>query len=238
MKDLRALIFDVDGTLAETEEIHRQAFNQTFLNKGLSWKWSEEKYKELLKISGGLERLSAYKLEVEQKNSSISSELLSEIHETKTKKFAELVKKKKNLLRPGIKALIEAAKAKGILVAAATATSMPNLEVLCQSSWGLPAREVFYTTATGNEVIKKKPAPDIFLLALERLRISASSALALEDSRNGLLSAKSAGLTTIVCPSKYTLFENFNEADFICKSYVKNQLPNFLTNKIFSNRNS
>jgi beta-phosphoglucomutase-like phosphatase (HAD superfamily) len=95
MKDLRALIFDVDGTLAETEEIHRQAFNQTFLNKGLSWKWSEEKYKELLKISGGLERLSAYKLEVEQKNSSISSELLSEIHETKTKKFAELVKKKK-----------------------------------------------------------------------------------------------------------------------------------------------
>ena len=232
--NLKALIFDVDGTLAETEELHRFSFNKAFQDQSMNWYWSKEIYKVLLQVAGGIERISHYASDFGLKESSLSIEDIHKIHNLKTKTYTNLVKETGIILRPGIKELIESAKRSGLIVAAATATSYPNLDILCKKAFGFSAKETFKATATGDEVVKKKPAPDLFLLALKKLGIDSCDALAFEDSRNGLISAKLAGITTLICPSTYTLEEGFEEADFLCKSHKEIHLPQFLKEKLFT----
>jgi HAD superfamily hydrolase (TIGR01509 family) len=207
---LQALIFDVDGTLAETEELHRAAFNAAFHKAGLDWHWDQATYGRLLKTTGGKERLARFREESGQAFMDPAS--LVALHKSKTGFYTKMLASGGLTLRPGVARLIEAARARGLKLALATTTSPQNVEALCLSIWHRRPAHVFDAVAAGDEVAAKKPAPDVFRLALQRLSLPASDALAFEDSRNGLLSATAAGLKTVVTPSTYTARENFEGA--------------------------
>lgn len=206
---LEALIFDVDGTLAETEEVHRQAFNETFPDYGLDWHWTVDDYRELLKTTGGKERIRAHAKTI---GVTLDDEMVKKMHVQKTARYGEIIAEGNVGLRPGIGALIADAHANGVRVAIATTTNRPNVDILIKAVFGHPAEEVFEAIAAGDEVAHKKPAPDVFELALARLGLAADRCVAFEDSRNGLISARGAGLRTLVSPSRYTLGEDFDGA--------------------------
>lgn len=204
-----ALIFDVDGTLAETEELHRRAFNESFAGAGLSWRWDQPEYRRLLQITGGKERIAAYMKEAGVQPDQVD---IPALHKAKTAHYVELMAGGGCTLRPGVDALITEAREAGLRLAIATTTSRPNVDALCRAVWGREASEIFEVVASGDEVAVKKPAPDVYLLALERLGFPAERALALEDSSNGLRAALAAGLRCIVTPSVYTDEDDFTGA--------------------------
>ncbi len=209
---LMAIIFDVDGTLAETEEAHRRAFNETFAEWGLDWRWSREDYARLLKVTGGKERIRHF---IDSANPPGGEEMIgriAELHERKTARYGELIASGEVALRPGVRRLIEQARFDGIKVGVATTTSTPNVESLTRATMGKAAAEVFDAMACGEEVEKKKPAPDLYRLALEKLEVYPAEAVAIEDSRNGLVSALRAGIATVITPSGYTMDEDFTDA--------------------------
>lgn len=210
---LAALIFDVDGTLAETEEVHRAAFNEAFRAHGLDWAWSVADYRKLLRTTGGKERIAAFQRTALPAAHHLPPEEIARLHAAKTRLYAARVDAGGLALRPGVAALIAAARARGLRLAVATTTSRPNVESLAAAAWGRPADAVFDVIAAGDEVAAKKPAPDIYRLALDRLGLDAARCLAFEDSRNGLLAARGAGLATIVTPSTYTAHESFEGAE-------------------------
>ena len=206
---LRALIFDVDGTLAETEELHRLAFNDCFAEAGLGWHWSRTDYHRLLKTTGGKERIARYVTEIRKDPESFD---IAALHAEKTRLYTRLMAKGGLSLRQGIADLIKDARLNGLTVAIATTTSRPNVEALALACFGRPAEAVFDVLACGDEVAAKKPAPDVYALALERMGLSAKDCVALEDSRNGLNSSRAAGIACIVSPSAYTAEEDFSGA--------------------------
>jgi len=210
---LRALIFDVDGTLSETEEAHRRAFNETFAEAGMDWHWSAEEYTWLLKTTGGKERMRAFRDHIGATEP--SDDEIAALHKAKTARYGALVESRALTLRPGVADLIAAARTAGLKVAVATTTNRPNVDALCRACWGKEAGEVFDVIAAGDEVKAKKPAPDVFDLAVIRLGIEPSEALAFEDSRNGVLSAQAAGLRVIVTPSRYTVAEDISMAEWV-----------------------
>lgn len=209
---LRALIFDVDGTLAETEEAHRAAFNAAFAAAGLGWHWSMADYGRLLTTTGGKERMARWRRET---GSGPSDAAIADLHRDKTALYAALLAGGGLQARPGVVELVAAARAAGLRLAVATTTSPGNVEALAQAIWGRAAGEVFDVIAAGDEVAAKKPAPDVYLLALERLGLTAGEALAFEDSRNGVLSARAAGLRVVATPSAYTAGEDFAGAEAV-----------------------
>jgi HAD superfamily hydrolase (TIGR01509 family) len=209
-----AFIFDVDGTLAETEESHRQAFNATFAAAGLGWHWDQTLYGELLKVTGGKERIRAF-AERADPVYAMSEETIAVLHLEKTKVYADIIAGGGVCLRPGVRDLIGLAKSLQIKVAVATTTNVPNVDALRVACWGEPALAVFDVVAAGDEAPRKKPAPDIYDIALDRLGLEPKDCIAFEDSRNGMLAAKSAGLRVIITPSQYTAGEDFTEADIL-----------------------
>jgi HAD superfamily hydrolase (TIGR01509 family) len=223
---LKALIFDVDGTLAETEEAHRHAFNETFSDIGLGWSWNKELYRELLKTTGGKERMAAYQALLG--TSELSTVEITKIHVQKTAKYAELLAQGKLELRLGVADTISKARDAGLKVAIATTTNTPNVEALCQCCWSRPATEVFDHIAAGDMVANKKPAPDVFLLALEQLGLPAENCIAFEDSRNGVLSAKGAGLRVLITPSWYTANDDFSDAEWVFDSLQNTEAQDVL----------
>lgn len=226
---LKALIFDVDGTLAETEEAHRAAFNATFRAWGLDWDWRREDYAWLLKTTGGKERMKRFQQDLPEGARRLSDDEIAALHKEKTQAYADILARGELALRPGVAALINAARAAGVRVAVATTTNTPNVEALAQCCWGRPAREVFEVIAAGDLVAAKKPAPDVFLLALERLGLAAEDCLAFEDSRNGVLSAQGAGLRVVVTPSAYTAADDFSDAEWVIPDLRADHLPDILT---------
>jgi len=210
---ITALIFDVDGTLAETEEAHRAAFNATFDAWGLGWHWTRDHYAELLKTTGGKERVRRFQTDLAANARRLSGDEIAAFHAEKTKAYADILGRGELTLRAGVKDLVATARNEGLTLAIATTTNTPNVDALCQCCWGTPATEVFDVIAAGDMVQAKKPAPDVFLLALEKENIKPDQAIAFEDSRNGLLSAKGAHLRTVVTPSAYTQADDFSEAD-------------------------
>ena len=220
-----ALIFDVDGTLAETEEAHRAAFNAAFAARGMGWHWTPDDYRGLLATTGGKERIAAHAARL---GAVLTPGEIAALHADKTAHYTTLIAAGALPLRPGVAALVAAARAAGLRLAVATTTSRPNIEALTLAAWGLPAAEVFDVIAAGDEVARKKPAPDVYLLALERLGLPASDALAFEDSRNGLLAARAAGLRVLVTPSLYTDHEDHAGADWVAPSLAREHLPTLL----------
>ncbi|WP_343079467.1 HAD-IA family hydrolase [Ostreiculturibacter nitratireducens] len=230
MSDLAALVFDVDGTLAETEEAHRRAFNETFPEYGLNWHWSAEDYVRLLKTTGGKERIRAFGAEIGGLPEGLD---IAAMHADKTRRYGEIVASGGLELRAGVADLVKIARAAGLRVAVATTTNRPNVDALCRACWGEPAEAVFHVVAAGDEVARKKPAPDVYALALDRLGVSPDRAIAFEDSRNGVLSARDAGLRVVVTPSTYTAHDDFAGADWVIPSLRRQDLPEPLARRIF-----
>ena len=220
---LKALIFDVDGTLAETEEAHRTAFNRTFAASELGWDWSIDEYTYLLETTGGKERMRRYRDDLG--TSQPSEERIVKLHKIKTGIYAEILASGGLDLRPGVADLIASARHAGLRIAVATTTNRPNVDALCQSCWGRVAEEIFDVIAAGDEVVAKKPAPDVFLLALKLLGLPAAEAIAFEDSLNGLRSANATGLRTLVTPSTYTAHQDFAAANWVLPDLTHKYLP-------------
>lgn len=220
---LKALIFDVDGTLSETEEAHRVAFNRAFNEAEMDWYWSTADYARLLRTTGGKERMRQHRMDIRAEGP--GDAVIAALHKRKTEIYAEIVASGELSLRPGVKDLIEQAASSGLRVAVATTTNRPNVEALCKACWGQSAQDVFEVIAAGDEVPNKKPAPDVFELALRRLGLAPSECVAFEDSRNGLLSAKRAGLRVVVTPSAYTETDSFKEADWEIPDLTDANLP-------------
>jgi HAD superfamily hydrolase (TIGR01509 family) len=201
------LIFDVDGTLAETEELHRRAFNDTFAAEALPWHWDAPLYRRLLDVAGGKERIAHF-LKSGPEGAERAAGRIAELHAAKTVRYTALVRAGA-ALRPGVARLIREAKAAGVKLAIATTTSLPNVEALLCSSLGPDAMALFDAVGAGDVVPAKKPAPDIYLYVLERLKLPAAGCVAFEDSTNGVRSARAAGLPTIVTPGIYTEGDDF-----------------------------
>lgn len=211
---LSALIFDVDGTLAENEELHRHAFNRTFADEGLSWFWDRALYARLLLTTGGKERMRAFIRDHAPVEAPDDAEI-PRIHAAKTETYAQLVAEGALALRPGIAGLIARARRGGLKLAVATTTNRPNVDALSLACFDAPADAVFDVIAAGDEVAAKKPAPDVYLLALARLGLPPGTCVAFEDSRNGLLSAKAAGIPCVVSPGPYTAGQDFGGAALV-----------------------
>jgi len=214
---LKAIIFDVDGTLSETEEAHRQAFNKAFVEFGLPWEWSQALYGELLNTTGGKERMAAYVRDHLQAEPDV--EKIAKIHKRKTEIYGELIDTGMAELRAGIADLIKDAKANGVRVAVATTTNRPNVDRLAEACFGQPASDVFEVIAAGDEVQNKKPASDVFDLAVKSLDLDPAECVGLEDSRNGLMSCIGAGVPCIVSPGVYTLGSDFSEAKAVIRCF-------------------
>ena len=205
-----ALIFDVDGTLAETEEGHRLAFNATFAAAGLPWTWDGDLYRQLLTVTGGKERMLHYAREHDPARLPEIEKRVGELHKAKNERYAAWVRDSGGALRPGVRELITAAKARGQKLAIATTTSQENLRALLDAAFG--GVELFDVLVCGEDVQLKKPDPEVFLIALDRLEVESEDAIAFEDSLNGLKAATLAGLRTVITPSLYTAQENFSGA--------------------------
>jgi HAD superfamily hydrolase (TIGR01509 family) len=200
MARLKALLFDVDGTLAETEEFHRQAFNAAFEAAGVDAHWTTDHYRALLKVTGGKERLRAY---FEARGEDVPDARIAALHRDKNARYAALLAAGEAGLRPGVLRLIRAAPAEGVRLGIATTTSPANVAALLDAflpDW----RSRFSCVVAGDEVSRKKPAPDVYLEALLRLGIDADEAVAFEDSAQGVRAACAAGIRTVATPGIYT----------------------------------
>jgi HAD superfamily hydrolase (TIGR01509 family) len=211
----RAIIFDVDGTLSETEETHRRAFNRAFENEGLGWHWDSELYARLLEVTGGKERIRYY---VESCGGTGASQdaldtFIRTLHASKTIAYTGMVSGGEVVLRPGILDLIRDAQARGFRLAIATTTTPANVDALLGATLG--GTGDFEVICAGDSVANKKPAPDVYELALAKLALRAGDCVAIEDSRNGLLSAVAADIPCIVTPGLYTTGQDFGEAALV-----------------------
>ncbi len=209
MPELRGLLLDFDGTVAETERFgHRVAYNRAFTELGLGWTWDEVLYGELLRVAGGKERLRFY---IERHHPHLlddASTLIAQVHEAKIRHFARLAPT--IALRRGLLRLLREASGAGILIAIATTAAKAGVEALLAQEPTLPG--VVALIAAGDVVERKKPAPDVYLWALERLGLPAGECVAIEDSAVGLRAASGAGLATVVTVSDYTAHEDFTGA--------------------------
>ncbi|MEY3572440.1 MAG: hypothetical protein RJA77_355 [Pseudomonadota bacterium] len=220
---LRAVLFDVDGTLAETEqEGHLPAFNEAFRSLDIPWVWSDEDYAWLLKTTGGLERMRVYAEHIGQSAwlEGEGAERLKSAHLLKNKRYAERVASGLVSPRPGVVAFIQALVHAGIDWAVVTTTSRANFEALYAHA--LKPRDVPppALTVCGEDVTDKKPHPEAYLQALARLRLQPESCMAVEDAPNGLRAARGAQLRCLVVRSVYFAEAEFTDAWRVRESFL------------------
>lgn len=213
---LQALIFDVDGTLADTESAHCAAFNQAFAQFGLDWHWDDTLYTELLRVTGGKERILHYlrlaQPELGKFNALGVDESVNRLFELKTGAYVRSVRNGVVSLRPGVLTLINEALAQGMPLAIATTTSPVNIGALLGRAMGPHWRQNFAAIGDGTSAPIKKPDPQVYLQVLATLELEPADCLALEDSGNGLRAATAAGLATLITPTRYTAHDDFGDA--------------------------
>jgi len=222
---LKAIIFDVDGTLADTEDGHRESFNKAFAESGLDWNWDVALYDKLLKVTGGKERIK-YFVETCQPDFTKPADydgFVKDLHAVKTRHYNTMLREGHILLRPGITQLIGAARQRGIRLAIATTTSPENVATLLQQGFGADSERIFEVIGCGDIVPHKKPAPDIYFWVLEKMGLPAADCIALEDSENGLRSSLAAGIKTFITPNHYTRNQDFAGAAAVLSDL--NDLP-------------
>ena len=217
MSRLTTLLFDVDGTLADTEEIHRQSFNKAFRQAGLDWEWSQALYGELLAVTGGKERIKHY-LATHRPDFEPPlklDEYVAGLHAAKTDLYTRAMAAGELPLRPGVLRLLQEARKAGLRLGIATTTTPANVTALLQHNVSPDALGWFEVIAAGGVVPAKKPAPDIYRFAMQAMEVSAEECLAFEDSENGLRSARDAGLETLVTINEYTRDHDFSGAAMV-----------------------
>jgi beta-phosphoglucomutase-like phosphatase (HAD superfamily) len=209
---LEALIFDVDGTLAETEEAHRQSFNEAFAAFGIDWSWDKELYRELLQVTGGKERLQHYIDAWKPQSSEVVLARFAEIYEAKSARYAALVASGAAPARPGVRRLITEARERGVRLAIATTSLRGSVDVVLRAMFGEQGPSWFAVIAAGDAVAHKKPAPDVYRFVLDTLACDPGSCVAIEDSENGIKAARAAGLPVLAAPSYYLKGDEFSLA--------------------------
>jgi HAD superfamily hydrolase (TIGR01509 family) len=229
MRKLGAILWDVDGTLADTErDGHRVAFNRAFSDAGLDWHWDVALYGKLLSVTGGKERIRYYLDRFNQawQRPDDLNDFIASLHKQKSQIYVELMAQGGIPLRPGVIRLINEAAEKGIRLAIATTTTPANVDALLEQYFGSEDRQLFEVIAAGDVVAHKKPAPDIYQWALERLGLPAEDCVALEDSHNGLHAALSAGIPTVVITlNDYTAHEDFSGATLVVDQLGEHDAP-------------
>lgn len=213
---LSALIFDVDGTLADTETVHLEAFNHAFREEGLDWHWDVPLYTRLLEISGGKERMLHHWRSVEPDMTEVDAGALTDtinrLHEIKTAYYENAVSSGAVALRPGVLALMSEARGLGLQLAIATTTSPVNIAALLRTAIGPDWRSHFLAIGDASNAPIKKPHPQVYLKVLADMGMQAAQCVAFEDSSNGLRAALAAGLDTVITPNSYTAHHDFKGA--------------------------
>lgn len=245
---LEALIFDVDGTLAETEEWHRHSFNAAFAAvgnaafaaagnaafaaAGLGWHWDQALYGKLLDVTGGKERI---RHDAARRGEAIDDAAVARLHADKTARYVASVEAGAVTLRPGVARLLHEARAAGLRLAIATTTTPENVSALLRTTLGAEAAGLFDCIGAGDMVTAKKPAPDIYRFVLDRLGTAPGRCLAFEDTPNGLRAARGAGIATVITTSLYggtagfegalMVLDGLGEADAPCRVLQGPALP-------------
>ena len=213
---LQALIFDVDGTLADTESVHCAAFNQAFAELGLDWVWDAALYTELLNVSGGKERILHYwhsaRADLRELSAMALTDTVNRLHELKTAAYERAINSGAVQLRPGVLRLMDEALAQGLQLAIATTTSPVNIAALLRHAMGSQWRLNFSAIGDASTAPIKKPHPQVYLQMLAALSLAPVQCLAFEDSSNGLRAATGAALATVITPTHYTAHHNFDAA--------------------------
>lgn len=228
----QALIFDVDGTLADNErDGHRVAFNQAFDQAGLDWCWSELFYGSLLAVGGGKERIYHYiqscqpELPDGIQSPADLADLITALHQAKTQFYRQRLGLGMIPLRPGVLRLLQEAREAGVRLAIATTSALPSAMALLDKALPPGAVDWFEVIAAGDVVPAKKPSPDIYSYVLDRLALEARDCLAIEDSPVGLRAAVAAGLTTVVTVNSYTAGGDFTGASLVVSDLGEPELP-------------
>ncbi|PVV16304.1 MAG: phosphatase [gamma proteobacterium symbiont of Ctena orbiculata] len=229
MAELEALIFDVDGTLADTErDGHRVAFNRAFEAAGLDWQWSVALYGKLLAVTGGKERIRHY-LDHYNQDYQRPDDLggfIAALHASKTQHYTRMLSQGLIPMRSGVKRLLHEARQAGLRLAIATTTTPANVSALLQHSLDPDAESWFEVIAAGDIVAAKKPAPDIYLWAMQRMGLQAGACLAFEDSHNGVQSASHAAIDSIlVTTNGYTAEDDFSGASLVVDQFGEPDQP-------------
>jgi HAD superfamily hydrolase (TIGR01509 family) len=221
---LHAILFDFDGTIAETERLgHRVAYNRAFAELGLDWEWDDALYGELLAVGGGKERIARYLDRYRTDGGAYADRpaLIARIHERKQQIFGTLVET--IAFRPGVRRLVREAGATGVRLAIVTTAAQTGVDALLARDPEF--RDAFELIAAGDVVPHKKPAPDIYRYALERLELSAAQCVAIEDAAIGLRAGRAAGIVTLVAQSDYTAGEDFAGAAAVLSDLGEPEAP-------------
>ncbi|MEQ1438138.1 HAD-IA family hydrolase [Fontimonas sp. SYSU GA230001] len=223
---LRAVLFDVDGTLADTEALgHRPAYNRAFRKLGLQMRWGPKLYRRLLKLPGGKERLKHYiehyRPDLGAEQAEVERDLdawVAKVHELKSKYFKRRMRNGRVPLRAGIARIMREARQQNLQLAIVTNASLKTLKPVLKYCMGPELAAEIEVIASGEEVAHKKPAPDLYRLAMRRLGVRPAECVALEDSEMGFRAATAAGVPTVITVNSDTLEQDFAGAALVVSS--------------------
>lgn len=228
---IRGLLFDVDGTLAETEDWHRRAFNAAFVQSGLVWHWDEPVYRRLLAVTGGRERLLHFAGQTQGIDAASFDAMARRVHALKNELYQEFVRSGQVCLRTGITDLLDAAAEIRLDLGIVTTTSRGNVAALLQANLGPDWAARFKVVVAGEDVVRKKPSPEAYIRAMAALALHPAEAVALEDSANGVTAAHGAGLRVIAIRSQYCCDDDLRPAAHVLQTFEGLDIGGLLATK-------